>query len=76
MALADREAFAAQDLPALRVTLDLVSWPGSRLVFSSGRQLPAVAQRLDVARGICDRRRIGRAAVDRLDPAARVKLDG
>src|SRR5262249_26025021 len=48
----------------------------SRLLFASGGQLPAVAQRLDVARGIRDRRRTGRAAVDRLDTAARVKLDG
>ena len=35
MILAGREAFAPQDLPALFVTLDLVSYPGGWL-FSSG----------------------------------------
>ena len=35
MVLAGREAFAPQDLPALLVTLDLVSYPGGWL-FSSG----------------------------------------
>jgi hypothetical protein len=61
-ALANREAFAPQDLPALFVTLDLVSCPGGRLLFSSGGELPAVAQRFDVARGIPDRGRIRRPA--------------
>jgi len=76
MALGCREAFAPQDLPALLVALDLVSYPGSRVLFSTGGQLPTIAQCLDVARGIRDRRWIGRAAADRLDMAARVKLDG
>jgi hypothetical protein len=50
-ALADREAFAPQDLPSLFVALDLVSGPGRRLPLSAGSELPAVAQRLDVAAG-------------------------
>src|SRR6516165_1470621 len=36
-ALADREAFAPQDLAALLITLDLVSHSAGRLLFSSGR---------------------------------------
>jgi hypothetical protein len=51
-ALADREAFAPQDLAALLITLDLVSHSAGRLLFSSGGQLSAVTQDLDVARGI------------------------
>src|SRR5262249_53064350 len=35
-ALADREAFAAQDLAALLITLDLMRHSGARLLFSSG----------------------------------------
>jgi hypothetical protein len=74
-ALADREAFAPQDLAALLITLDLVSHSAGRLLFSSGGQLSAVTQDLDVARGICHRSRIRRVASDRLDTTARVKLD-
>ena len=35
-ALADREAFAPQDLAALLITLDLMRHSGGRLLFSSG----------------------------------------
>jgi len=62
-------------LPALLVALDLVSWPESRLLFPNGSQLPALAQCLDVARRVGDRRRIGRSAVDRLYTAACIERD-
>src|SRR6516165_11373286 len=74
-ALADRKAFAPQDLAALLITLDLVSHSVGRLLFSGGGQLSAVTQGLDVARGICHRSRSRRVASDRLDTTARVKLD-
>jgi hypothetical protein len=74
-ALADRKAFAPQDLAALLITLDLVSHSAGRLLFSSGGQLSTVTQGLDVARGICHRSRSRRVARDRLDTTARVKLD-
>src|SRR5215510_265587 len=74
-ALADREAFAPQDLATLLITLDLVRHSAGRLLFSSGGQLSAVTQGLDVARSICHRSRSRRVARDRLDTTARVKLD-
>src|SRR5262245_31025487 len=74
-ALADREAFAPQDLAALLITLDLVSHSAGRLLFSSGGQLSAVTQGLDAARGICHRSRSRGVARNRLDTTARVKLD-
>src|SRR5262249_39807024 len=74
-ALADREAFAPQDLAALLITLDLVSHSGGRSLFSSGGQLSAVTQDLDVARGICHRSRSRGVARNRLDTTPRVKLD-
>ena len=58
-ALADREAFAPQDLPSLFVALDLVSGPGGWLSISGGSELPAVAQGLDVAAGIGDAAGLG-----------------
>src|SRR5215472_2162128 len=74
-ALADRKAFASQNLAALLITLDLVSHSGGRFLFSSGGQLSAVTQGLDVARGICHRSRSRRVASDRLDATAPVKLN-
>ena len=74
-AVADRKAFAPQDLAALLITLDLVSHSAGRLLFSSGGQLSAVTQGLDVARGICHRSRSRRVASDRLDTTACVKLN-
>ena len=74
-ALADREAFAPQDLAALLITFDLMSHSAGRLLFSSGGQLSAVTQGLDVARGICHRSRSRGVARNRLDTTARVKLD-
>src|SRR5260221_11166428 len=74
-ALADREAFAPQDLATLLITLDLVSHSAGRFLFSSGGQLSAVTQGLDVARGICHRSRSRRVARDPLDTTARVKLN-
>ena len=74
-ALADREAFAPQDLPSLFVALDLVSGPGGWLSISGGSELPAVAQGLDVAAGIGDRSRTGITAIDRFDAPSRVERD-
>jgi len=74
-ALTDQKAFAPQDLAALLITFDLMSHSAGRLLFSSGGQLSAVTQGLDVARGICHRSRSRRVASDRLDTTARVKLD-
>jgi hypothetical protein len=58
-ALADRKAFTPQDVPSLCVALDLMSAPARRRTFSSGSELPAVTQGLDVAGGIGDRSRAG-----------------
>src|SRR5262249_13558027 len=70
-ALAARKAFAPQDLAALLITLDLVSHSAGRLLFSSGGQLSAVTQGLDVARDICHRSRVGVSpAIDLTRPRA------
>jgi hypothetical protein len=62
---ANRESLAPQDLPTLSVALDLVRESGRWLPFSKGSQLPAVAQCLDIAGGICDRSRIRSIPIDR-----------
>jgi hypothetical protein len=61
------KAFTPQDVPSLCVALDLMSDPRRRRAFSGGNELPAVAQRLDVAAGISDRRWTGIAPVTTLD---------
>src|SRR6476620_5277069 len=66
-ALADRKAFTPQDVPSLCVALDLMSAPARRRTFSSGSELPAVTQGLDVAGGIGDRSRAGVTAIDRFN---------
>src|SRR5262249_37740415 len=73
-ALADREAFAPQDLAALLITLDLVSHSAGRLLFSSGGQLSAVTQGLDVPGRSGHRSGSRGAPPNRLNTTARFKL--
>src|SRR5262249_9589201 len=75
-ALADRKAFAPQDLPSLRIALDLMRGPTRRRASSGDSELPAIAQRLHVPPSVGDRSRIRSVARDRLHLAAPVKLDG
>src|SRR4029077_18603696 len=74
-ALADPKAFTPQNVPSLCVALDLASDPRRRRTFSSGSELPAVTQRLDVAGGVGDGGRTGVTAIDRFNAPSRVERD-
>src|SRR5262249_56823005 len=71
----DRKAFTPQDVPALCVALDLMSGPTRGRAFSGSSELPALAQRLDVASGVGDPGRTGTIALDRFYPPSRVYGD-